>query len=180
MNELQESPCFSGSFAYKEANLKEAAYASLPLYQKILFPVLGVLASASGLYQLYRAQGSMRNYLFAFLSLLLGVWCFIRLSIYCKNYAKRTVKRMNELHQAEPEVLIDLYPDEIITRSTVSEEQQKTTYDHMICLKETKHLILLWRPQRLYHPIEKNKLEGGTVNELKTFLKEKNPNIRMR
>ena len=180
MSELQEAPSFSGSFAYKEANLKEAAYASLPLYQKILFPVLGVLASASGLYNLYMAWGNTRNYLFAFLLFPMAAWCFGRLAVYCENYAKQTLKRMNELYQAEPEVFVDLYPDEMVAGISVSEERQKTTYDHIIRLKETKYLILLWRPQKMFYPIEKARLEGGTVDELKAFLQEKNPNIRMR
>lgn len=177
----ERTPRFTGHFAYTKANLTEMAWAILPLHTKIIFPLCGVLAFASGLYRLWdNPYGNITLYVLACILMLLSVLCFVRLPLYTKKYAQRTLKRLDEVGHPDMETHIALYEDALLTTGKYSNDTDETTYDRIIRLQETKHLLLLWRPQKMFYPVEKSKLEGGSVEGLKTFLKEQNPDIHMR
>lgn len=181
MSEMPKTPRFTGHFAYTKASLTEMAWAILPLQTKMIFPACGVLAFVSGLYRLFdNPYGSTALYVLACILMLLSVLCFVRLPLYTKKYAQRTLKRMDEVGHHEMETHIQLNEENLIATGKYSNDSDETTYDHIIRLQETKHLLLLWRPQKMFYPIEKTKLEGGSVEEMKAFLKEQNPDIRMR
>jgi len=114
------------------------------------------------------------------LSFSMSVYAFLRLTLYVHRFAVRTMKRMDEMGKADAVSHITFFDDHFITGSTDSQDTHTLTYDHIIRMQQTKHFILLWRPQKLYQPLEKAHLEGSSVEDMKAFLKEKNPQIRMR
>ncbi|MBR3905753.1 MAG: YcxB family protein [Clostridia bacterium] len=180
MCEQHEAPRFSGQFHHTKENLTEMVYPAQPMHTKIMFPALGVLCLAFSVYNFLRGHLNSTFYVIAVFYVLLSVYSFLRLPLYARKYANQSLKKMEELDQAHAVSTIELHEKELVTSSNISEDVKKTTYDHIIRYQETKHLILLWRPQKLFYPIEKNSLTGGTADQLKTFLKEKNPDIRMR
>lgn len=180
MCEQHEAPRFSGQFHHTKENLTEMVYLALPMHTKIMFPAMGVFCLAFSVYQFLRGHQNTVFYVLAVSFVILAVHCFLRLPLYARQYAKRSLKKMEELDQADAVSTIELHENELVTASNVSEDVKKTTYGHVIRYQETKHLILLWRPQKLFYPIEKSSLTGGAMDQLKAFLKEKNPDIRMR
>ena len=180
MCEQHEAPRFSGQFHHTEKNLAEMVYPALPMHTKIMFPVMGVFLLIFGVKHFLRGHLNPVYYVLGAASVLLAVYSFLRLPLYARTYAKKSLKKMDELDQAHAVSTVALYENELVTTSTVSQDVKKNTYDHIIRYQETQHLILLWRPQKLFYPIEKSSLTGGTAEELKAFLKEQNPDIRMR
>ena len=181
MSEMQEHPRFSGTFSYTKKSLLEIGYAALPLYTKILFPLLGLFLLGMGLYYLLgNWYKDTRYYFMLILSFVMSFYSFLRVTIYVHQFADRTMKRIEEMGKTDVVSHTALFEDHFVTGSTDSTDTHTAAYDHLIRMQQTKHFILLWRPQKLYQPIEKATLEGGSAEELKAFLKEKNPQIRMR
>lgn len=176
----ERTPRFQGFYTHTEKNTREACYAGLPLYQKILYPLVGVLCLLTALYRLYVGYTEGPMVIVSILLIFMAVFSFQRLPQFTQSYAKRAMSRLEEMGQKGARVHIELFEDAVITGSNVSEDTHTATYDHIIRLQETRHLLMLWRPHKMFHPIEKERLEGGSVDELKAFLKEKNKNIRMR
>ena len=181
MSEMLEQPRFSGKFSHTKKSLLEIGYAALPLYTKILYPLLGLFLMGMGLYYLLgNWYKDTHYYIVLIMSFAMSLFSFLRLTLYVHKFADRTMKRIDEMGHSDVVSHTAFFEDHFVTSSIDSEDTHTAAYDHLIRMQQTKHFILLWRPQKLYHAIEKESLDGGNVEELKTFLKEKNSNIRMR
>lgn len=176
----ERTPRFTGKYSHTKKNIMESTLAAVSGWQRWLICILAGYILILSVVLLFNPTNETPDYIRLGGMIFLSVFLIFYRPLYAWSYTRTTCKRMEEMGTENAEVSLQLYDDVLLGSSSTSEDVSKTTYDHIIRLQETKNLLLLWRPQRLYYPIEKTKLEGGSVDELKAFLKEKNKKIRMR
>ena len=71
-----------------------------------------------------------------------------------------------------------VFADDSIHVESSTGQKYDTAYDQMLYARETSHGIVLVRKQRLFEMLDKSRIEGGTLEEFRTFLQEKMPKAK--
>ena len=179
INEANEAktPRFEAQYTQTQALVREYYTQSQPLWFLIAmgFIIFGLLGL--GIYNIvlmlqYPGESIFHGVVLVALAILYLVYTLLRPAMY----ARKRFKIDQEVYGSFT-ATYRFYDDEI-AESVTDGSHLTLSYDKIRKVTQTRHLILLWRAQRICHVLEKERLTGGTPEEFLFFLKEKAPQAK--
>lgn len=171
------SPRFEARYTPTLPLLTEAYRHTMPRWFLALMIVFIALMLGLGVLSLilFRAEGKnlARGIALIALGLAYAVYLFLRPRLF----ARKRMKMVRELYEQAPAVVYQFFDDRIQVTGS-SEEKMALPYEKILRVQETEHLLLLWRAQRMYHPLERSTLAPRDQEALRAFLAEKAPAAR--
>lgn len=180
MSETQEKPRFFGRCVFTPELIRKSCKDTMPLSDKLYIIALGIIVIAAGILRFTDLLGPADPPTAACF-LAAGAGLMIYLFFLPAHLAKKLCKSLKErgrLHVAQTAAFFE--QNILFSAEAADAGKEIIGYDAITRVQHCDNLLYLWRQQAGYNTIETDKLEGGSVEELKAFLLEKNPNIRMR
>ena len=111
--------------------------------------------------------------------LLIGGFVLGRLIAAPELGARKYMRRLTAVHGDCSTLHISyFFADDVIRSDSSTGQKTETAYDQIISVHETASGIVLRRKLGLFEIIDKSKIQGGTLEEFRSFLLEKMPNAR--
>lgn len=179
MNEAQMTPFFSGRCLYTRRALAQANCAAARGAVWLIRPLAGLILLAGGL--MLVGPGTALSVLAAILLFLGAAFFLLYNPVYLLLGIRRQISRLVLSGQENMDVTLQFFPRHFTLETSLQPENCiHFGYDHVTNVTKTRRYLILWMPMDMYWLLDKTRVEGGTADELIAFLKEKNPNIRMR
>ncbi len=154
-------------------------------WRGIVYIGLAVLSFGIAAYEAYDAWHSARMgwgdawnsslpYIVYFL--LIGGFIMGRLIAAPGLAARKYVRRLAAVHGNAPMIVSYVFADDGIHSQSSAGQKIDTAYDQIIAVYKTAHGIVLRRKLNLIEMLDKEKLQGGALEDFRAFLQEKMPN----
>lgn len=180
MSEMNASdaPRFEARYTPTRELLREAYTVTQPAWYLILAGLITLYALGLGIYYIVlMLQIPGESILLGVMMVLLGVGYGVFFFLLRPGLmAGKRIKAYREVYGGETDCyrfFDDHFQINDSTGGTLTVPYEKITK-----VTQTKHLILLRRAQRLYHPLEKAGFTQGTPEQFLSFLKEKAPQAK--
>ena len=93
--------------------------------------------------------------------------------------ARKYMKRLAAVHGDAAALKVTYsFADDAIHSQSSTGQKVDTAYDQIISVRETAHGIVLARKLNLFEVLDKETLQGGSLEDFRTFLQEKMPNAK--
>ncbi len=123
------------------------------------------------------AWGDNSSYIVYFL--LIGVFVLGRLIAAPGLGARKYMRRLAAVHGDCSTLHISyFFADDAIHSDSSTGQKTETAYDQIVSVHETSNGIVLCRKLGLFEIIDKSKIQGGTLEEFRSFLLGKMPNAK--
>lgn len=180
MSEMKEQPRFFARCVMTPEVIRKEIKDTLPRSNILFTLALGIIVIAAGILRFTDFIGPADPPT-AVCFLAAGAALLVYLPFLPAHLAKKQCKALKERERLNVAQTAAFFEQNILFSSEAADAGKEIIgYDAITRVQHCDNLLYLWRQQAGYHTIEADKLEGGSVEELKTFLQEKNPNIRMR
>ena len=180
MSEMQEKPRFFDRCVFTPDLIRKSFKDTMPLSNKLFILALGIIVIAAGILRFTDFIGPADPPT-AVCFLVAGAALLVYLLFFPAHLAKKQCKALEERGRLNVAQTAAFFEQNILFSAEAADAGKEIIgYDAITRVQHCDNLLYLWRQQAGYNTIEADKLEGGTVDELKAFLQEKNPNIRMR
>ena len=180
MSEMQAQPRFFARCVLTPQTVRKMIKDTLPLSNKLFILALGIIVIAAGILRFTDSIGPADPPT-AVCFLAAGAALLVYLPFLPAHLAKKQCKALKERERLNVAQTAAFFEQNILFSAEAADAGKETFgYDTFTRVQQCDNLLYLWHQQTSCLAIETDKLEGGSVEELKTFLQEKNPNIRMR
>ena len=180
MSEMQAQPRFFARCVLTPQTVRKMIKDTLPLSNKLFILALGIIVIAAGILRFTDFIGPADPPT-AVCFLAAGAALLVYLPFLPAHLAKKQCKALKERERLNVAQTAAFFEQNILFSAEAADAGKETFgYDTFTRVQQCDNLLYLWHQQTSCLAIETDKLEGGSAEELKTFLKEKNPNIRMR
>lgn len=179
MSETSSSPRYTGRADFSKKNYTEATWATMSGSRTWVRVGFALFFLAAGLFFLLNAIRHQLSLFSPIVILVMSVLYGLLLPLNVYYIVRKQFKRMEELGKADLQLRFSFTEDEMAVSTNLDDKKDNTPYDRIVRVQETKNLLMVWRRQRMFHFIEKAGLSCPPA-ELKAFLKEKNPQMKIK
>lgn len=172
-----DAPRFEARYTPTRELLREAYTATQPIWYLITVTLMTLCMLGLGVYYImlmrqFPGRSIFRGVLLITLGVAYGAYILLRPGLI----ARKRIKMYREVYDGTT-CVCRFYDDQFKTVDPTGGELT-VPYGKIIKVTQTKRLILLWRAQRLYHPLEKAGFTQGDPEQFLSFLKEKAPQAK--
>lgn len=179
---MEEKHCFQAEFSPDRTVVKESYRVTMIRSAGgIINIVLAILCLGFAVYLILPDPWYMLKYhswYIAYFFFVVG-FLIVRLIVLPGIFARRYLRRLSEVYGDAPQKADFFFDDDLIRCRSGDGGKRETAYDQIRSVHETAHAVVLRRRQNLFEMLNKETVQGGSVEDLLTFLEKKNPKAKV-